>query len=93
MKDYKTTLYYPDGRTCAVRPKNGKDFKAKELQEFVKGYFEILYLQNEMIMIINDEGLLKGLPANIEATRIAYENGKDYTIVGDVLVCPTQLVK
>lgn len=77
-KVYKTT-----GEVIEVEPKNGKDFKAKELNEIVNGYFEIVNISPTQYMVVNEEGHLLGLPLNIAATRLY----KHSFIVGDVLVC------
>ena len=45
------------GEKHKVSPKNGKDYKLKELQDIVDGYIEIVYLQNNKIMVVNEEGL------------------------------------
>lgn len=50
------------------------------LQNAVGGYIEPVYL-NEMVMWVNEEGLLRGLPINLAATLMA---GKQ--IVGDVVL-------
>lgn len=77
-KIYKTT-----GEVIEVEPKNGKDFKLKELQEIVQGYIEIVNFSPTEYMVVNEEGHLIGLPLNPSAT-ILYK--KDI-IVGDVLIC------
>ena len=77
-KIYKTT-----GEVIEVEPKNGKDFKLKELQEIVQGYIEIVNFSPTEYMVVNEEGHLIGLLLNPSAT-ILYK--KDI-IVGDVLIC------
>jgi len=69
-------------------PKN-KDgiYKLDELKSVVKGYIEVVVLdrcsKNEnLIMIVNEEGLLENLPVNLFASQMAQKH-----IVGDVLVC------
>lgn len=72
-----------------VTPANGKRFKLEELQKFVGGYIEPVYLNDGRIMWVNEEGRLDGLPFN----AIAYDMTRRMTrldpgniIVGDVLV-------
>ena len=76
-------------------PENGTDYCLKELQDIVGGYIEIIYLCDEMIMVINDEGKFTCEP-NPKATVLARMCGailpRDY-IAGDVLVCRNELVK
>lgn len=83
-----------NGETIDVKPKNGKDFKLRELQKIVDGYIEIVWLPNDKIMVVNEDGKLRGLETNVEATRIYY-NVFGYTdiIVGDVLICDANQVE
>ena len=61
----------------------------KEMQEFVGGYIEVVYLNKESMMIIDEEGKIKEKPVNKEATDIAHENqaifNTDY-IAGDAMI-------
>lgn len=47
-KIYKTT-----GEVIEVEPKNGKDFKLKELQEIVHGYIELVNYSPTQYMVVN----------------------------------------
>ena len=76
-----------DGEVLEVRPKNGKDFKADEIHEFVGGHFEFLYLGSEL-MAVNEEGRLLGLDFNPLASYKARQ-----LIVGDVLLCGKNQVR
>lgn len=79
------TIYKTDGSTEKVNPANGSSFSLKELQTVVGGYVDIIYQlpgDANRIMVVNDEGRLKGLPRNGDASAIS---GR--TIAGDVLVC------
>lgn len=78
-----------------IKPKNGRDFKLAELQSFVGGYIEIVDLDNDEIMVVNEEGLINGLPFNIKATAIVRNvyHTSEMGIVGDVLVCKSKEVK
>ena len=55
----KARLIKEDGRLTEIEPKNGTDFKLKELQDYIGGLIEIVYLPNEFILIVDEEGLLK----------------------------------
>ncbi len=59
-----------------------KDKSLKQKQELVGGYIELIYLADNKVMIVNEEGLIHGLPFNTKATNIA----KKY-IVGNALLC------
>jgi hypothetical protein len=76
-----------DGSIEQMNPSNGIDFSLKELQEAVGGYIEMVYLPNG-IMVVNEEGLLKGLPLNQLASQLAGQ-----PIVGNVLVCDREQIK
>ena len=87
-------IYKTNGEVLDIEPKNGKDFSLEELQTVVGGYIEIAEMQGGEYMVINEEGKLKGLPFNENATEL-YQK-KVYQgdfIVGDVLVCKKSQVK
>lgn len=73
-----------------VKPK-GKTYSLEELQKFVGGYIQILYLADrQLCMVVNEEGKIHGLPINPVATRLlkllttmCYND----FIVGNVLIC------
>lgn len=72
-----------------VSPANGSDFRLEEMQRMVGGIIEIVYFEDNTVMVINEEGKLLGLPLNMDATvifRAHYPDSNDY-IVGDALVC------
>lgn len=82
------TIYKTDGTEENIQPKNGKDFKLKELQPVVEGYVEIVRLRDGRIMVVNEEGMLMKLPYNRIASQIAGQ-----PIVGNVLVCERWQIK
>lgn len=84
-------LIKPNGEVIPVEPKNGTDFKLEELNEFVGGYIEVIHppLRPKEIMVINEEGKLKGLAYNPVATLIWQHDD----IVGNALLCHTDQVK
>lgn len=84
----KAQLINHDGETLEVEPINGEDFKLAELQGMVNGNIEIVYLNDNIIMVINEEGKLLNLPINHTATCL-YQmcRGIKDVIVGDVLLC------
>ena len=82
-----------DGIVLKAEPKNGTDFSLEELQQIVGGYIEVLYLSKSQIMVVNDEGKLLGWGLNHNATLASQMAGIDDIIVGDVLVCDTEMVK
>lgn len=83
-----------NGEITEVSPANGKDFKLEELQTIVDGYIEVIWMPEDKIMVINEEGKLLKLPVNEKATKI-YQDNFCYPdiIVGDVLVCDANQVE
>ena len=66
-----------------------KEPTLKEMQEFVGGYIEIVYAPNGDHIILNEEGKLKGLPINYEATKHWVGDNSGYDgdyIVGNALI-------
>ena len=81
-------LIKADGQRQKVEPKNGEKFKLEELQGYVDGYIEAIFLDDDTVMVVNEEGKLLGLPYN-QLASIKFLQAKGYhePIVGDVLVC------
>jgi hypothetical protein len=86
-------LYRTDGTQEPVAPKNKKDFTLKDLQEFVGGYIELVFLGAGRVLVVNEEGKLEGLPPNVRATEIIRAQGITDVIAGDALLCPSKLIK
>ena len=83
-----------NGERVETSPKNGKDFKLEELQEIVNGWIEIVWLPNDMVLIVNEDGKPLDLPINQEATKIYQDAfGFNDVIVGDALLCNTNQVE
>ena len=88
-------LYKTNGEIVEVEPENDSDFSLEELQSFVDGYIEIAYLDNERVIVINEEGKIKNLPYNENATaeyNKAMKCRADY-IAGDALICKHNQIK
>lgn len=81
-------LIKTNGETATVAPKNGHVFELEELQGFVDGYIENVFLPDGRIMVINENGKDMGLPINKNATDIADAVILPWdVIVGDAVVC------
>lgn len=81
------TLIKPDGEISNALPANGATFTLDELQAFVGGYIQIIAVGSAWY-VLNEEGKLLGLPANVQATHRAHGfllDG-DY-LCGAVLIC------
>lgn len=80
------------GTIETVTPAYGKEFTLGELQKLVGGYIKAVRLNGDHIMWVNEEGKLKGLPLNVEATRTAvfcalvWNKALTDQIVGDVVI-------
>ena len=74
----------------AVEPANGTDFSLAELQGFVGGLIDIVGLSDGLIMVVNDEYLFNESPFNPVASAMVGEGGH---VRGNVLVCPSEMVK
>lgn len=83
-----------DGSYKRVRPANRIAYTLDELREFVGGPIEVVHLNPNAIIVVNEEGKLRGLPYNDFATNVLYSifHTVDY-IVGNVLICSADRVK
>lgn len=88
----KATFVPAVGRAKNVLPKDGKTFSLDELQKFVDGYIEILFIGNKAV-VVNDDGWQRNLPVNQVATKMYRNNGGASAIVGNVLVCDKNMIE
>ena len=87
-------IVYPDKDSEDYTPKNGTTFELEEMQKIVGGYIEIIRLNDGRLIIVNEEGLLQGLPVNIEATNILRrDHSTTQYIVGNAIVCDADMVE
>ena len=81
-----------NGEEVQVNPTNGSNFDLEEMQTYVGGYIEIISIENQSL-VLNEEGKLKGLPVNEKASRMFKDfYGNTDFIVGDVLICPSEMI-
>jgi hypothetical protein len=87
----KAKLIKTDGTNVEVKPENGTDFTLEELYKHLEcDIIEVVYMPNDQIMIIDEEGRLKENPKlNPEATRM-YKRGY---IFGHAIICNKDLLK
>lgn len=76
-------IIYPNGETMPFEC-TGEYPTLEELQKAVDGYIEMVTLNDGRVMIINEEGKLKGLELNPVATEM-FAPGYD-VIVGNAIV-------
>ena len=81
-----------DGSIANALPANGTNFTLEEMYKLIGcDCIQIVRTAQEgVIMVIDDNGLMNGKAPNIVATKL-YPFGN--MIVGDVLVCPTAMVR
>jgi hypothetical protein len=93
MENVEARIIRTDGTFTDIQPNNKKDFSLKELQEIVGGYIEIVHFKNGMIMVVDEEGKLKGYDYNKEACKIFLTEYSNDFIVGNILYCKRKFVK
>lgn len=86
MTNWPAALIPVSGASRQIAPQ-ADTFSLIELQTYVGGYIEAVYLPGNRVMFVNEEGLLKELPLNVSASSLAQR-----WIVGDVVVCDRKLV-
>ena len=87
MSEREDLVIRADGTTEECRPSNGKHYTLAELKRAIGGgYIEIVHTRDGRLMVLDDEGKLKGFPVNPAAAAL-YVYGAQDPIVGDVLVC------
>ena len=80
-------IIHVDGTPEPYPHANGKQYTPEELQKAIGGgYIEIVHTRDGRLMVIDEEGKLKGFPVNRVAAAL-YVYGDRDPIVGDVLVC------
>jgi hypothetical protein len=85
----QVTLITTESDIKKVNIKTFRDAKNFVSKDFYESPIEILTLLDGRLMLIDEEGKLKELEYNIEATRIAKENNLIYPsdyIVGNALI-------
>lgn len=83
-------LYKDDGTVLEIEPRNGRHFKLEELYEILEcELVQMVFLQDNKIMLIDEEGKLTKSTVNKKATaifneilRISYD-----WIAGHAIVC------
>ena len=89
------TIFHTDGTREKVSPANGSDFRLEEMQRMVGGIIEIVYFEDNTVMVINEEGKLLGLPLNMDATvifRAHYPDSNDYILGGALVINKKQIL-
>lgn len=82
MSDFLVT---PNNSLREISPKNGKKYTLKELQQLVEGDIELRFLGHNKVLVVDEEGKLKGKTFNAIATGWIRQKFCDY-IVGTALL-------
>ena len=86
MSDDRDVLLHADGRVTPYPPAACQCYTIQELRSAIGGgWFQIVRTWDDRLMVLDEEGKLKGFPVNEPATDL-YQFAGD-PIVGDVLVC------
>ena len=87
-------IIYTDKEAEDYTPKNGKTFEFDELKGIVGGHFEIVWLNDGRMIIVDEDGKSKGKAVNIPATNILRRDHftTDY-IVGTAIVCDADMIE
>ena len=88
-------LLRADGTRQPLPPANGKTFTLAELQGAVGGDIELVYLGDDLVMVVNENGKLLNLAQNELATWTAQPGlylFLDDVIVGDAVVAPDYML-
>lgn len=64
-------VIHVDGAQETVVPASPPAFALEELHALVGGWLEVVYLPDGRLMVIDEEGKLKGYLRNEQATRLA----------------------
>ena len=92
MAQPRNLIIHVDGAQEEYSAADGKHYTLDELKKAIGGgYIEIVKTRDGRIMVLDEEGKLKGFPINRVATAL-YLYGAQDPIVGDVLVCEDQLI-
>lgn len=70
-----------NGGLTMIKEISDKPPTLEEAQDFVGGYVELVELSGGAQLLVNEEGLLRGLPYNSEASAVSHLN-----IVGPVIL-------
>ena len=75
-------IYRVGEKPQTISPENGHKFELEEAQSLIGGWVELVNIGHGSIMLVDEEGHLKHLQVNNEASRIA-----GFCIVGTAIVC------
>lgn len=63
-------ILYPDGRSVAKIPENGRWFTRDEKRNYVPRYDEMIFISDKAVLLTISEGLERGEAYNEQATQV-----------------------
>lgn len=76
-----------------IRPMNGEYYTLQEMQHYVGGYIETVHVCNGKVLIVDEEGKLKGkLPNRIATGWLQVEGIHDW-VAGDAMLIDRKHIK
>lgn len=81
------------GTLQPIRPMNGESYTLLEMQHYVGGYIETVNMGNGKVLIVDEEGKLKGkLPNRIATGWLQVEGIHDF-VAGDAMLIDRKRIK
>lgn len=87
MSSKSLTIINPDGSTKICTPKDGETWTLDEVQDLIDGIVDVLYLNDTTVAFFDEEGAVKGLPKNLDASHYA-----GITLLGTVAFGPRDVL-
>ena len=81
------------GTLQPIRPMNGESYTLTEMQHYVGGYIETVNVGNGKVLIVDEEGKLKGKLPNMIATGWLQVEGIHDYVAGDAMLIDRKHIK
>lgn len=81
------------GTLQPISPMNGESYTLTEMQHYVGGYVETVNVGNGKVLIVDEEGKLKGKLPNRIATGWLQEEGIHDYVAGDAMLIDRKHIK
>lgn len=81
------------GTLQPIRPMNGESYTLTEMQHYVGGYIETVNVGNGKVLVVDEEGKLKGKLPNRIATGWLQEEGIHDGVAGDAMLIDRKHIK
>lgn len=80
-------LLRPNEAQQEIVPEYGDKIDFEQMKKFVDGYIARFYLGHGMLLVFDEDAQQKGLPVNVEATKLLQEafKGSDNVLAGPVI--------